>query len=78
MVWGIFPGTYKDVSWESHMLGFFSGVVLSIWYKNEGPQRPVIQWEEEEETETERKGDGGKDCFVASLLAMTVLFRSNR
>jgi membrane associated rhomboid family serine protease len=48
MVWGIFPGTYKDVSWESHMLGFFSGVVLSVWYKNEGPQKPVYDWMEEE------------------------------
>jgi membrane associated rhomboid family serine protease len=53
MVWGIFPGTFKDVSWESHMLGFFSGVVLAVWYKNEGPQKPVYDWmEEEEETET--------------------------
>ena len=30
MVWGIFPGMYKNVSWESHMLGFFSGVILSV------------------------------------------------
>lgn len=60
MVWGIFPGIYKNVSWESHMLGFFSGVVLAVWYKNEGPQRPVIEWMEEEEEggETEGTGDG--------------------
>jgi membrane associated rhomboid family serine protease len=51
MVWGIFPGIYENVSWESHMLGFFSGVVLSVWYMKEGPQRPVYEWlEEEEET----------------------------
>ena len=49
MVWGIFPGIYKNVSWESHMLGFFSGVVLSVWYRKEGPQKPVYRWEEEEE-----------------------------
>jgi len=49
MVWGIFPGTYKDVSWESHMLGFFSGVVLAVWYRNEGPQNPVYDWMDEEE-----------------------------
>ena len=54
MVWGIFPGIYKNVSWESHMLGFFSGVVLSVWYRKEGPQRPVYEWMAEEETE-ERK-----------------------
>jgi membrane associated rhomboid family serine protease len=54
MVWGIFPGTYKNVSWESHMLGFFSGVVLSIWYRKEGPQKPVYEWMEADE-----KGRGG-------------------
>ena len=52
MVWGIFPGIYKNVSWESHMLGFFAGLVLSVWYRKEGPQRPVYEWMNEE---------GGKD-----------------
>jgi membrane associated rhomboid family serine protease len=52
IVWGIFPGVYKNVSWESHMLGFFSGVVLSVLYRKEGPQRPVYEWiDENEETE---------------------------
>jgi membrane associated rhomboid family serine protease len=50
MVWGIFPGIYKYVSWESHMLGFFSGVVLAVWYRNKGPQRPVYEWMEEEDS----------------------------
>jgi membrane associated rhomboid family serine protease len=53
MVWGIFPGIYKNVSWESHMLGFFSGVILAIRYRKEGPQMPVYEWMEEEEGETE-------------------------
>jgi membrane associated rhomboid family serine protease len=57
MVWGLFPGVYKNVSWESHMLGFFSGVVLAVWYKNEGPQRPVYEWMEEEDRETGGVGD---------------------
>jgi membrane associated rhomboid family serine protease len=51
MVWGIFPGTYKNVSWESHMLGFFSGIVLAIWYRKEGPQMPVYEWLDENVTE---------------------------
>jgi membrane associated rhomboid family serine protease len=49
MVWGLFPGVYKNVSWESHMLGFFSGVVLAVAYRKQGPQRPVYEWMEEEE-----------------------------
>jgi membrane associated rhomboid family serine protease len=47
MVWGIFPGVYKNVSWESHMLGFFSGIILAIWFRKEGPQMPVYEWMEE-------------------------------
>lgn len=57
MVWGIFPGMYQNVSWESHMLGFFAGIALAIWYRNEGPQEPFYGWmEEEEETETAIEG----------------------
>jgi len=48
MVWGIFPGTYENVSWESHMLGFFVGIVLAVAFRNRGPQRPVFEWMEEE------------------------------
>jgi membrane associated rhomboid family serine protease len=51
MVWGLFPGVYKDVSWESHMLGFFSGVLLAVIYRKQGPQVPVYEWLEEEEEE---------------------------
>jgi len=56
MVWGIFPGIYKNISWESHMLGFFSGIVLAIWYRKEGPQQPVYEWMEEEENEGDKAG----------------------
>jgi membrane associated rhomboid family serine protease len=49
MVWGIFPDVYKNVSWESHMLGFVSGIILAIWYSKEGPQEPTPEWMEEEE-----------------------------
>jgi len=31
------------------MLGFFSGVFLAIWFRNEGPQQPVYEWMDEEE-----------------------------
>jgi membrane associated rhomboid family serine protease len=62
MVWGLFPGVYKDVSWESHMLGFFSGVVLAVIYRKQGPQVPVYEWlEEEEEEETAKEGEEEND-----------------
>jgi len=55
MVWGMVPNLYQNVSWESHMLGVFSGVALAIFYRNEGPQRPVYEWMEEDEDEGEEK-----------------------
>ena len=55
LVWGIFPGIYKNVSWESHMLGVFSGIVLAVWYRKEGPQMPVYEWMEENEGEEEKE-----------------------
>jgi membrane associated rhomboid family serine protease len=63
MVWGIFPDIYKNVSWESHMLGFFSGVVLSLWYRKEGPQQPEYEWMDEDEEVDIKSGDEstGKD-----------------
>lgn len=57
MVWGIFPNIYREVSWESHMLGFISGVILAVVYRKEGPQQPVYEWLEEE-TEENEDNDG--------------------
>lgn len=55
MIWGIFPNIYKDVSWESHMLGFISGILLAVVYRNEGPRQPAIEWpEEDEETDIDK------------------------
>jgi membrane associated rhomboid family serine protease len=62
MVWGMLPELYKNVSWESHMLGFVSGIILAVWFRNEGPQSPVYDWMEEEEEgcveENGREGEG--------------------
>lgn len=55
MVWGIFPGIHDNISWESHMLGFLSGIFLAIIYREQGPQSPVYEWMEEEDTEADQK-----------------------
>jgi membrane associated rhomboid family serine protease len=56
MFWGIFP-LKPDVSWESHLWGSVSGLLLSIYYRKQGPQRPHYDWEDEldEEDETVEK-----------------------
>lgn len=48
LVWHIFPWQLKDpISWEGHLSGGIIGLVLSIIYRKNGPQKPVKQWEEE-------------------------------
>ncbi len=53
MIWGIFPELFphKNISWESHLSGMVAGIVLAIFYKNEGEQRKKYSWEIEEEAE---------------------------
>ena len=57
MVWGLFPGVYENVSWESHMLGFFSGIALAVYYREEGPQEPVYEWLQEDDYDTSDEYD---------------------
>lgn len=51
MVWGIFPDLFpeKNISWESHLMGLLSGLVLALFFKGEGPQRKKYSWELEED-----------------------------
>jgi membrane associated rhomboid family serine protease len=62
IVWGLFPGVYKNLSWESHMLGFVSGIILAIWFRKMGPQRPEYQWmDEEDDGEVDENENGSTD-----------------
>ncbi len=56
LVWGILPWN-KGISWEGHFWGLFIGLVLAIFYKNEGPKKPVYSWELEEDGEDNKPYD---------------------
>lgn len=50
MIWHVFPWQIQDpVSWEGHLSGGIVGLVLSVRYRTAGPQKPVKEWEEEED-----------------------------
>jgi len=49
LVWGILPYDYK-ISWESHLMGAVTGIVLAVLYRDKGPEREKYSWETEEET----------------------------
>lgn len=55
LVWGINPAFFpgKNISWESHLLGGLAGIVIAFAYRNEGPQRKIYQWDEDEDDDIE-------------------------
>ena len=50
LIWGIFP-INPDISWEGHLWGAISGVVLAIYYRKFIIRRDKFDWEDEEEEE---------------------------
>ena len=55
MVWGVFP-VQERVSWESHLMGMLSGIMLAFFYRSHGPQRKKYSWELEPEEEEPAEG----------------------
>jgi membrane associated rhomboid family serine protease len=50
LVWGMLP-IRPEISWEGHLWGAVSGVVLAFYYRKYGLRRHKFDWEEEEEEE---------------------------
>ena len=50
MIWGILP-TEAPISWEGHLAGFAAGILVAVFYRDEGPKRIKYQWEIDEELE---------------------------
>ncbi|MBN2172974.1 MAG: rhomboid family intramembrane serine protease [Bacteroidales bacterium] len=50
MVWGIFPELFpeQNISWESHFWGLVIGLILAFYYRKQGPQRKIYEWENED------------------------------
>ncbi len=52
MVWGLFP-IHPDVSWESHVYGAISGVVLAFAFRGYTVKRIPFDWENESDDSDE-------------------------
>lgn len=46
MVWGIFP-RIESVSWEAHLTGMASGILMAFYYKQYGPAPNIGRWKHE-------------------------------
>lgn len=47
MVWYVLP-VKESVSWEGHLSGFISGLVMAFVYRDTGPQKFQYEWEKED------------------------------
>ena len=63
MVWGMFP-INPDISWEGHLWGAVSGIVLALYYRKYIIRRDKFDWEEEEESEqSQTEDENGQSQF---------------
>lgn len=60
MMWGIFP-LMPSVSWEAHLFGAISGLMVAYNYRKEGPQRVEYHWENEDDSDDEYFGEPDND-----------------
>ena len=47
MVWYVLP-VKEEVSWEGHLSGFLTGLILAFYFRNTGPQLFEYDWEKED------------------------------
>ena len=52
LIWGIFP-INPAISWEGHLWGAVSGIILALYYRQYRIRRDKFDWEEEEEMKSE-------------------------
>ncbi len=60
IIWGFFPQLFpdKNISWEGHLSGAITGLILAFFYRKEGPEKKVY-FEDEEEEDGQRTTDDG-------------------
>ena len=48
LIWGFFPEFFpeKNISWEGHLFGFVSGLLMAVYYRKEGPAEDVYVWDD--------------------------------
>ena len=64
MIWGLLP-TKEPISWEGHLSGFIAGIIVAIFYRNEGPKPKKYQWEIDEEIEEELLKNNIKNFYYS-------------
>lgn len=51
-IWSIFPITELidvSLSWEAHLSGAISGLIVAFAYRKHGPQKPKVVWDDDDD-----------------------------
>ena len=58
-IWAFFPTLYSgtSISWEGHLSGLLTGIILAVYYRKEGPMPPISPFIEEENDENTDEED---------------------
>ena len=61
-LWGMIPAFAipQHISWEGHLSGAVTGVLLAFFYRRQGPQKEEHQWEEEDDNDQDNNDSGEK------------------
>ena len=59
LIWGIYPkyAIENHISWEGHLSGFIMGIILAIFYKNEGLQREIDDDDDSDDSDSTDDSD---------------------
>ena len=60
LFWGIFP-IKPEISWEGHLWGGISGIILAVIYRKKGPPAEKPHWDEEDEEDNMSSTDTKTD-----------------
>jgi membrane associated rhomboid family serine protease len=52
LVWGLLP-LFVRMSWEAHLSGLMAGTLMAFYFRRQGTQRKVYEWEEENDDENQ-------------------------
>lgn len=62
LVWGFFPILFpgKQISWEGHLAGAITGIMLAVFYRHDGPRKKEYFLDEKEEEMEDEMSDEDK------------------
>lgn len=72
MMWGIFP-LKEEISWEAHLFGAISGLMVAYNYRKEGPQRKEYEWEEEDDNDENNPEENNEEQSLNSDPTQTII-----